>query len=177
LIIDLIPGLETIKTDLAADILQYYLHHPNLKVPIEPFHSILVSKLHQKTKTLWNMNMLNPDMFFYGSRKGLAEDSENLDTGNYSYLVDIQSRKFILRDSVSQLDQYISSLPDSRPECLACPHFHICIGWALYQKDTCSKWKNLLTELQKASREILALEKFDQEHAIVSPQDKKSDSE
>jgi len=173
LIIDLIPIIENIDFDLSMEILNYYLHNQNLNVSIEPFHSILVSKLHQKPKTLWNMNLLNPDMFYFSDGQGLAEDSKNFQNQDYRYLIDHQSRTFQKQKYRSHLDSFFKSLPETRPDCLACPHFHICIGWALYQKDTCTKWKKILSILQDASREIQALEKFEKEHAIIPSEKKK----
>jgi hypothetical protein len=173
LIVDLISVIETIDFDLSMEILNYYLHNQNLNVSIEPFHSILVSKLHHKPKTLWNMNYRNPDMFFYSDGQGLAEDSTNVQNQNYQYLIKHRTKTFLKQKYKSGIDSYYRSLPETQPDCLACAHFHICIGWALFQKDTCTKWKNMLSTLQNASREIQALEKFEKDNSIIPP-DKKS---
>ena len=167
LTVDLIPIIETIDFDTSLEILDYYLHNRNLKVPIEPFHSILISKLLKKTKTIWNMNLTNPDLFYYSDGEGLSEDTKNLKNRIYLYLVQHRPKAFLKQGNRSSLESFFKSLPETHPKCLACPHFHMCIAWALYQKDTCAKWKKILSILQEASREIQVLEKFEKDHAIV----------
>jgi hypothetical protein len=121
----------------------------------------------QKTKTLWNMNLTNPDLFYYSDGEGLSEDTENLKNRSYLYLVQHRSKAFLKQGNRSSLESFFKSLPETQPKCLACPHFHMCIAWAVYQKDTCVKWKKILSVLQEASREIQILEKFEKDHAIV----------
>ncbi|MCK4836283.1 MAG: hypothetical protein KAT17_06585 [Candidatus Aminicenantes bacterium] len=169
LAVDLIHIIDTLDFKLTLNLLDYYLHNASLNVPIEPFHTILVSKLHRSTQTLWNMNLRNPDQFYHCDETGLSESPETLNNAQYQYLIDHQAKTFKRSTQNSPLQSYFNSLPKARPKCMACPHFHICIAWALYNKDSCQKWKKCLTTLQEAFRELKALEKFDQEHTIIKP--------
>ena len=169
LVVDLIDIIDNLDLKLILNLLDYYLHNASLDVPIEPFHTILVSKLSHTNQTLWNMNMINPDQFFYCDETGLSESPESLNNRQYRYKIDYQSKTFLPTDQRSSLLSYFESLPGSRPACLACHHFHICIAWALYEKNSCHLWKKCLNILQEASRELTELEKFDLEHQIANP--------
>lgn len=172
LVVDLIDIMDTLDHSLTLELLDYYLHNTSLDVPIEPFHTILGAKLNHSNQTLWNMNMMNPDQFYHGDETGLAESPDDLSTNQYQYLIDYRTKTFKPTGHPSSILSYFASLPESHPECLACNHFHICIAWALYEKNSCEKWKACLDILQEASRELQALEKFDQEHGVTDPDDR-----
>lgn len=163
---DLVHIIDGLDTSLSMEILDFYLHSQSLSIPIEPFHTILLSKIRQSKTTLWNMNLMNPNLFFYSDGTGLSESPEALTRKEYQFTIDYQNQIFIPTSRKSRLEKFYRALPREHPECLACPHFHLCFSWAVYNKNSCEKWTKILTLLQDASREIQALEKFDREHGI-----------
>lgn len=130
--VDLLYLVDELPEALVVDILKFYLHHPSLSVPVEPFHSILMAILEKKPLNLWSLHLLFPGVFSYVDENGIASSP----------------------DLLSKIDGYLKSLPRKEPACMSCAHFHTCFGWARYQKDTCGKWKTLLDILQRNAREI-----------------------
>jgi hypothetical protein len=164
-VVDLISVIDCLDTSLTLEILDYYLHSRSLSVPIEPFHTILLSKIQQVKTTLWNMNLMNPNQFIHSDGVGLSESPGDLAIKEYQFLIDYQGQTLSRTNRKSSLENFYKSLPQNHPDCMACPHFHLCFSWAVYKKNSCEKWKKILARLQEASREIQALEKFDREHA------------
>ncbi len=48
---------------------------------------------------------------------------------------------------------FLQTLPQSHPECLACPCYPICEGYGAW-KDSCAVWKRVITDLAAATREL-----------------------
>jgi hypothetical protein len=60
--VDLLYRIDQMDMDTVLRILNYYLHHRPLNIPIEPFHSILMSRLRKEKLSLWNLHLKFPGM-------------------------------------------------------------------------------------------------------------------
>lgn len=58
--VDLLYRMDGMEKKLALALAEYYLHHRDLKVPVEPFHSILMAKLEKHPLMLWHLHMKFP---------------------------------------------------------------------------------------------------------------------
>jgi radical SAM protein with 4Fe4S-binding SPASM domain len=152
---DLLQNLEEISAEQALDVVRYYLHHRALQVPIEPFHSILSRLVLSQNLDLWEMARYNPDHFVFLDAEGNVGLS-------YEDLADKRFLGNIHQDPVSwkksevykDLSRYLDELPQTHPECLACPFFFFCRGYMRYKRAECSTLTAVLEELHQASVEI-----------------------
>ena len=60
LAVDLLYRIDHMEPDTVLQILNHYLYHTSLEIPVEPFHFILMSKLREKQVTLWHLHLLFP---------------------------------------------------------------------------------------------------------------------
>ncbi len=174
--VDFLYRIDDIDTPLLLRIADYYLHHSELEIPIEPFHSIFMAKLKRTALNCWLLYMRSPDRFFYADETGLAEEPEQLAEKKYLLRFHPQMEKLEKLETLetletlskgepkSQLKDFLQSLPRRHPECMSCDHFNFCFGWGKYQnqnkqdtEDTeksCEKWRQLLHLLQSNVKEI-----------------------
>ena len=154
--VDLLYQIDHMEKAVILKILDFYLHHPSLDIPVEPFHSILVSKLKKTRLHLWNLHLMFPGGFFYVDDTGITEEPGKLINKDYLFLIDWKSYEFkrVKGKSQNSLKQYFEAIPKKHPECVSCEHFHFCFSWGKYKKDTCSLWKAILDKLQDSAREI-----------------------
>jgi hypothetical protein len=154
LAVDLIYILDTVIPVLAEEILDHYLHAVSLEVPIQPFHAILQAKMNNTHISLWHLNKIYPGLFYYADRMGLSEEPQELAAGNYHYMFSDSGGVPESTGRFSSAQQFLNSIPDQHPGCLACTHFHICTSWAVYKKNSCPMWTAILNTIQKASRNL-----------------------
>jgi hypothetical protein len=171
--VDLLYQIDHMEKAVILKILDLYLHHSSLDIPVEPFHSILVSKLKKTKLNIWNLHLMFPDRYFYIDDTGITEGvasptyygdcQENKVTGDnnkkdYLFLIDWKSYEFKSVSGKSHhkssLKRYFEAIPRKHPQCVSCEHFHFCFSWGKYKKDTCSLWKEILDKLQRGAREI-----------------------
>jgi len=120
--VDLLYRVEGLKDVVLMELLDFYLHRPELAVPVEPFHSILMSKLERRPLHLWSLHLLFPDLFVQVDLKGT--------------------------DETPAVKNYLQALPSLQAACMSCRHFHLCLAWARFNKDTCARWQQILDILQ-----------------------------
>lgn len=178
--VDLLYNIDHMEKAVILKILDLYLHHPSLDIPVEPFHSILVSKLKKTKLHLWNLHLMFPGRYFYVDDTGITEEPEKLIKGvapptyfgvcqknkvteginkkDYLFLIDWKSYEFKRVKGKSHnknsLKKYFEAIPKKHPGCIRCEHFHFCFSWGKYKKDTCSLWKEILDKLQSNAKEI-----------------------
>ena len=58
--VDLLYRIDHMAKGVVLKILNYYLHYRPLNTPIEPFHSILMSRLRKERLSLWNLHLQYP---------------------------------------------------------------------------------------------------------------------
>jgi hypothetical protein len=156
--VDLLYQIEQMKEEVILNILDYYLHHPSLSIPIEPFHAILMSKLKRRPLHLWNLYLIFPGLFFHVDDTGIAEEPDKLKKRDYLFFIDGETHEFKKNaeknGSESRLKGYFETIPKNHPGCMSCAHFHCCFSWAKYKKDSCRQWKMILDRIQANAREI-----------------------
>jgi hypothetical protein len=171
IVVDLLYKIDHMEKPVILKILDLYLHHPSLDIPVEPFHSILISKLKKTKLHLWNLHLMFPGGFFYVDDTGITEGvapptyygvcqknkaTEGINKKDYLFLIDWKSHEFkrIKGKNQNSLKKYFESIPKKHPGCVSCEHFHFCFSWGKYKKDTCSLWKAILDKLQSNAKEI-----------------------
>ena len=154
--VDLLYQIDHMEKAVILKILDLYLHHPSLDIPVEPFHSILVSKLKKTRLHLWNLHLMFPGGFFYVDDTGITEEPGKLISKDYLFLIDWKSYEFkrVKGKTQNSLKQYFEAIPGKHPQCVSCEHFHFCFSWGKYKKDTCFLWREILDKLQGSAREI-----------------------
>jgi hypothetical protein len=156
--VDLLYQIDRMKEEVILQILDFYLHHPSLSVPIEPFHSIFMSKLKRQPLHLWTLYLIFPGLFLHADDTGIAEEPDELKNKDYLYLIDWENREFKRNESrtkrKSNLKRYFETIPNEQPGCMSCAHFHLCFSWAKYKKDSCHKWTMILDRIQADAKEI-----------------------
>ena len=154
LAVDLIYILDTVTPALAEVILDHYLHASSLEVPVQPFHAILQAKMNNSHISLWHLNKIYPGLFYHVDRLGMSEEPQELAAGNYHYVFSDPDGEPQPTGRLSAAQQFLNSIPDRHPSCLACAHFHICTSWAVYKKNSCPMWTAILNTIQTASRDL-----------------------
>jgi len=156
--VDLLYKIGHMEKTVIMKILDLYLHHPSLDIPVEPFHSILVSKLKKTKLHLWNLHLMFPGRYFYVDDTGMTEEPGKLISKDYLFLIDWKSYEFKRVKGKSHnknsLKKYFETIPKKHPQCVSCEHFHFCFAWGKYKKSTCSLWKEILDKLQSNAKEI-----------------------
>jgi hypothetical protein len=169
--VDLLYKIDQMEKETIMKILDLYLHHSLLDIPIEPFHSILVSKLKKTKLHLWNLHLMFPGRFFYVDDTGMTEGvapptyygvcqknkvTKGINKKDYLFLIDWKSHEFkrVKGKSQNSIKKYFEAIPKKHPDCVSCEHFHFCFAWGKYKKDTCSIWKAILDKLQYNAKEI-----------------------
>lgn len=156
--VDLLYKIDYMEKAVILKILDLYLHHPSLDIPVEPFHSILISKLKKTKLHLWNLHLMFPGGFFYVDDTGMTEEPEKLFNKDYLFLIDWKSHEFKRVNGKSHnknsLRKYFEAIPKKHPECISCEHFHFCFSWGKYKKDTCFLWKAILDKIQSNAKEL-----------------------
>lgn len=157
--VDLLYKIDHMEKETILKILDLYLHHSTLDIPIEPFHSILVSKLKRTKLHLWNLHLMFPGGFFYIDDTGMTEEPEKLFKKDYLFLIDWKSHEFKgvngKGHKKNSIKKYFEAIPKKHPDCVSCEHFHFCLAWGKYKKDTCFLWKAILDKLQRNAKEIM----------------------
>jgi len=153
--VDLVETIDRSEGSLLREILDYYLHNESLRVPIEPFHTLLTSLFHRRETDLWVLNRCSSDRILHVDPELLVheippggkprEPLQRIDPGTGK----IQD---LGREPPSVT--HWKALPDRHPGCLACRQFSICRGWALFEKDSCATWLGLLDGIQEAVRAL-----------------------
>jgi hypothetical protein len=152
--VDLLYRLQTIMKKIILEIIDYYLHHPSLAIPVEPFHSILMSKLKDTKLTLWGLYAMPQDTAFYVADTDMIEGPGKLSNEHYLSLIHWKSHQWKESNGQNGFKKYFESIPRDHPGCLSCDQFYFCFSWAKYQEDCCELWKDILDRLQFNAREI-----------------------
>jgi hypothetical protein len=152
--VDLLYRLETITRKTILEIIDHYLHFPSLNSPVEPFHSILMSKLKNGKLTLWSLYAMPPDTVFYVDDMEIIERPGKCGNDHYRPLIRWKNHQWKESHGHNGFKKYFESIPRDHPGCLACDQFYFCFSWAKYQRDCCELWKEILDKLQFNAREI-----------------------
>ena len=137
--VDLLYRIEDIERGVLNDILHFYLHHPALSIPIEPFHSILFAKIRDRKINLWGLYSMLPAMEF------ISDGTVTPGDGLYHTL---------LTRGQKGLKRYFDSIPKEYPGCMSCDQFYFCFSWGRFRDNYCELWKSILDHLQKDARKI-----------------------
>lgn len=157
--VDLLYRCDQLPRDTVLKFLEFYLFYRTLEVPVEPFHTILLSMLNKTKLQLWNLFMMLPHRFFHIDESGIAFSGEKMRQGSYLFRIDGPEGEWVKTDQENLLEKYFKNIPQEQPGCMSCAHFHICFSWARYDKETCEMWKAVFERLQAAVREIEAFKK------------------
>ena len=130
--------------DELTEVLDLYLHRPNVRQPIEFFHTVLLSFYQQQPASLWEIAEEDPAQVRY-----VTDDGE----------VTI-SHRFAGAGLVAGLDDFVErygqELLSERRECHDCDYFNRCGGYFKWPEKTyhCKDVKTLFLKLRSAADEL-----------------------
>ena len=139
------------------DLLDLYLFEAGLQVPIEPFHSMLVSLLSRSGRTLWNIWFGWPLDFFFvdgENRVGLCPSWASDSARCYG-----QATDSIEKWRTSDAHRQLAAMLDERKscsDCESCPIRHLCGGAlrAVHPDVDCSIWVEVVERLRLAAADL-----------------------
>lgn len=146
--VDLLYRVEGMAVEVIREILRYYLYHPSLVIPVEPFHSILMAKVRDRKINLWGLYFMFPELEF----RVVGEGRPGSDF--YCALMEWKGSDFRKEGGVNGLKAYFELIPREYPGCMGCDQFYFCFSWGKYKRDRCELWKGILDQLQINAREI-----------------------
>jgi len=136
------------------DLLDLYLFEETLQVPIEPFHSMLVSLLSRSGRTLWNMWFGWPlDFFFIDEDHHVSLCASWASDSNRCYGSATDS---VSVWRASEAHDSLAAMLDERKscsDCESCPIRHLCGGAlrAVHSDVDCSTWVEIVERLRLAA--------------------------
>lgn len=139
---------QTVAEDQLKKALDFYLHNPLLSVPIEPFHTLLLTicrRLSYK-HNLWHIVMENAETDFYVDDSGAVTLSKRWSARGRSYGYISQPWDEIVNSELHrELLSFQSEMFRSQKPCIFCSHFGLCGGFlrALDEQWPCDVWQQV----------------------------------
>jgi hypothetical protein len=143
-----------------AQILELYLHRPNVAQPVEYFHSTFLEFFHEQANTLWSVQEEDPTVVRYITGDGKETISPRFN--GMSFGADLGS--FVV--------DYQKTLLAEKAECESCEFWNNCGGYFKWpaRQYSCDGVKKLFRTLQEAAGELRReLETFDESQGGKQP--------
>lgn len=139
--------------DELAQVLDLYLHRPNVAQPVEYFHSTFLSFFHGEATSLWSVQEEDPTVIRYVTDEGKETISPRLEGATFG------------ADCDSAVADYQRALLAEKGECEGCEFWDICGGYFKWPEKQyhCDGVKSLFRTLKEAAGELqLELKSFEQ---------------
>jgi len=140
-----------------VELTRYYLHERLLKVPIEPFHMILMALMRGPGPSLWDVYNERPETYVFVDDEGRATLSESW-AGRGKYYGSLDEGPEGWRNSTlfEWLAGYRGNLYEACSPCVTCAGFPGCAGFLVRhdQGADCSSWKAVFETIEEESRQI-----------------------
>jgi hypothetical protein len=126
------------------DLADRYLHQTTVSQPIEFFHGVLKSYVHETWTTLWILQEDDPERFRY-----VTDNGEVLLPGRIS-------EKGKVEDAGSMLDDLARELRAGGSECARCDYWEVCRGYFKQPRQdySCDGVKEIFRVLREAAGEL-----------------------
>lgn len=148
---------EGFLTETAAllPLLDYYLFHEELSVPINPYHGMLTAKLQRSERTMWSFAFGSPEDHFFVGTNGLVSlcrswtEQEDLVYGESSKPMSSWHRSL----GYQALGAHMRSREPVFFACRTCRHHPFCRGMMLRltKEADCTTWVEIFERLRMVS--------------------------
>ena len=156
----------------------FYLHNPMLRIPIEPLHSLLVTMSRGRGRRLWNTELESVKTNFFVSDQGEVSLSKRwIENGMKYGTLDDSVNDFMKSELYNKLAMLRENMFRSKSPCAFCRHLDVCKGFlrAIDPEWPCDIWKKVFSILQSTVREGEdLLRKIDQQRQQAEPRDEKA---
>ncbi len=153
----------------------FYLHNPMLRTPIEPIHNLLVTMNRRRGRTLWSTELENVKTNFYVSDQGEVSLSSRWIENDMKYgTLDDSVKDFMKSELYNKLATLKEEMFRSKSSCVFCGNLDVCKGFlrAIDSEWPCDIWKKVFNILQGAVREGKdLLRKIDQQKELAKSPD------
>ena len=142
---------------MLEELTEYYLHERLLKVPVEPFHTVLMNLLRRPGPTLWDLYKERPQVLVYVDDDARVTLSETWAAqGRYYGTLDQDPAEWRRSELFEWLLAYRRSLYETNAPCITCAGFRGCAGFLIRHDQTsdCSQWRTVFETIEAESREI-----------------------
>jgi hypothetical protein len=143
-----------------AQVLDLYLHRPNVSQPVEYFHSTFLAFYHGQATTLWSLQEEDPAMIRYVTDEGKETISPRLNGFTFG------------ADCGTVVADYQRALLAEKGECEGCEFWDNCGGYFKWpdKQYHCDGVKSLFRTLKEAAGELQReLKSFDESQGEMQP--------
>lgn len=145
------------QDDILEDVLDFYLHNPLLSVPVEPFHTLLLTFGNSREFNLWDIEKEKVNLnYFLGNDGKITLSSRWYEQGLYFGDTDGSWDEIINSKTFRRVTTLENTLFQEESPCIFCSHYHLCRGFfkAIDPEWACGSWKKvfsiLVEEMRKA---------------------------
>jgi len=148
------------SSDTLLQALDFYLHSPLLNVPIEPFHTLLITQGKRTGFSLWDIEKERSSVNFYLHENNISLSRRWLDGKKYFGELDNTWTDIMNSDFMIELKSLKYTLFTTNAACIYCPHLDICDGFlkAVDIERPCDDWKavfNVIKDEVNVAADIL----------------------
>ncbi|MFC1924035.1 hypothetical protein ACFLXA_01540 [Chloroflexota bacterium] len=129
--------------DTLLQALDFYLHSPLLNIPLEPFHTLLITQGKGKGLSLWDIEKERSSLNFYIHENNISLSRRWLDRKKYFGELDNTWTAIMNSDLIIELKSLKNTLFKNKAICIFCPHLDLCNGFlkAADIERPCDDWK------------------------------------
>ena len=146
--------------ELLKESLYFYLHHPLLRTPIEPFHTLLRAACSQIAATLWETEYENNKQDIYVCDNGRVTLSQRWETADQVYgNIDTGWSELISSPFYKKIESFKQDLFLQKSDCIFCAAFDLCGGYLRALRDDwpCAGWIEIFKILKDEARNARTL--------------------
>jgi radical SAM protein with 4Fe4S-binding SPASM domain len=136
-------------------VLDHYLFHPELNVPIDPFHSMLVTKVQLNRRNLWRYSFGHPFDYFYLDGDGNVSLCKNWvsDPTRRFGTADQPVEAWRQSEAHGLLTEWLKEPQGTDPDCVDCRHVPFCRGMlqCLDGQADCEGWLEIMDRIRLAA--------------------------
>jgi len=149
---------EKIDYEEMSRVLDYYLHTPSLKVPIDPIHGLVTSSMKNNPMDIWTASMENHLRNLYVDNLGRVTLSKRFGDAGLFY-GNIEGGMAAWRESelFESLENLVMKHRVAASDCSTCTGFSICKGFFRYQlvegeQRDCNRALEFLSDIEDATK-------------------------
>lgn len=164
------PLAKPVDEEALMNALDFYLHNPILKTPVEPFHHLLQTISNGRGMTLKDLEFERPLYHFYVSNQGQISLSERyLRAGFILGNVDDTWEDISSSSKLKHILGLSSRIFEEQYACMLCSHYRICgaLFKGLDPEAACDLWRRVFDRLEN---EHLAADELLRGHGATSIQ-------
>jgi len=146
-----IQELSEASSELLCELSHFFFHEKQAKAPIEPLATLFRLVFHRLELSLWEIFGPQTEAVLFVNEEGRkAATEKDLKVGRFLGAAGGEPGQI-----ENPKQSFLFRLPKEYPQCLSCPYFFMCQGWAEWVGN-CRAWRPFLADFLK---EIGALKK------------------